>query len=73
MEKMARQGNRHDPDRQSECNNTEFNMQGTFHSESWDYAWSSIKSDDHREKTIVIITEPTIQSTVNKQINTATG
>ena len=43
------------------------------HSESWDYAWSSMKSDDHREKTIVIITEPTIQNTVNKQIKTATG
>ena len=29
------------------------------HSESWDYAWSSMESDDHREITIVLITEAT--------------
>ncbi len=27
----------------------------TCRSESWDYAWSSMKSDDHREKTMLLI------------------
>ena len=31
----------------------------TSHSESWDYAWSSKESDDHREKTMLLITEAT--------------
>ena len=31
----------------------------TSHSESWDYAWSSKESEDHREKTMLLITGAT--------------
>ena len=33
---------------------------GHRRSESWDYAWSSTKSEDHREKTTTLITGASI-------------
>ena len=38
------------------------------HSESWDYVWSSRKSDDHREKTMRLIIEVAPQNETNLKL-----